>query len=339
MTAVWLPGYVDGGSPVASVFASLEKALGKAPASKSEESVTLYYYSVSVAGWRKIAPLLEKWRGKRARRKVRAYVGTDHGFTDPAALLEMQAARVELFLLSNYEGVYHPKVILWQHENGGSSWIGSHNLSVAAFERNIEFGALLSFKEIPAPLKAWCKFIEGASEFASDALLQSYNNEREKFAKKQASAQKFIWSKRTKPKKTLKLNLIDLPDGVLVMEITPRETGAGGKQIQPPIPTLTSFFGLPATQITKNILAKLKGSPSSHSLTLTRMANSTARLHIAELDYLHRPCFIVFEKVGKRFEYEIVTQEDTPIRYQQINSLNLHQTRKGSRRWAIHKKK
>ena len=335
MNATWLPGYVDNGTPIQSVYDSFAKAITSATTSVAQETITLYYYSASVAGWRKIAPLLKTWRGNKATRKVKAYIGTDHGLTDPAALLEMQAAGVELLLLSSYEGIYHPKVIVWRHATGGSAWIGSHNLSLAALEKNVEFGACLPYTIAPLPLDNWCTFIEGASEPASDALLKSYQNEREAFARKQAASPKFVWSKRKKPKAQLAPAPPAAKSGSLVMEITNRETGAGGKQIQPPIASVAPFFGLSAAQGSKMISAKLKGSPVAHDLTLTRMANSTARLHIAELDYIHRPCFMIFEKVGTGFEYEIATQQDAPARYQQLDSLKLQQTRAGSRRWNI----
>jgi hypothetical protein len=331
---VWLPGYRDGGTPVPSVHASFTAMLDGAAAGSAPASLSLYYFSASVAGWRLLAPAIKKWRAGGAGRVVSAYVGTDFGLTDPAALAEMRQDGVSLFLMTDYEGTYHPKVILLRDGDGaGTAWIGSHNLSEAAFKRNAEFGVRLSFATSPDPLEAWIEFVEGASEAATPDLIQSYEKERNAFAKKQAAVPRFVWSKRKKPT-AAKPVVPPAPKGALVMEIMPRETGQGGKQIQPPMATLPTFFGLAAGQSSKLISARLKGAPAPHDLTLTRLPNSTARLHIAELDYTHRPCFIVFERNPSGFTYEIVTQAAEPARYHRLSGLKFQQWQPGTRRWT-----
>lgn len=330
----WLPGYVLSGTPVRSVIASFVEAIG-ASTGASHQIITLCYYSASVAGWRKLAPVLVKWMAKKHGRVVRAYVGTDHGLTDPDALDEMIKAGVQLRLLTEYEGIYHPKVIHWDEGGGkGQAWIGSHNLSGAAFETNVEFGVRLNFSQQPVEWTTWVDFVEKASVAATPDFIKSYRTEREAFAKKEPS-RRFVWSKRkAASKKGVTSALPALSAGTLVLEIMDRETGQGGKQIQPPIPSLP-FFGLGVGKNTKQITARLKGDPATHQLTLTRMANATARLHVAELDYGDRPCFMLFRRNGTIYEYEIVSQAAHPKRFQQLDALPLKQTRIGSRRWMI----
>jgi hypothetical protein len=119
-----------------------------------------------------------------------------------------------------------------------------------------------------------------------------------------------------------------------VIEIMPKETGAGGKQIQPPLAAVSTFFGLAAKS--KVITATLLGSGSPKQLTLTKMDNHTARLVINELDYGDRPCFMVFQRTGPdTFEYEIVSRSVQPTRYAKLEKVAVNQSRSGSRRWAI----
>ena len=333
-TYEWLPGYVLAGTPVRSVYASFIEALGSSTATP-DQTITLCYYSASVAGWRKLAPASVKWLAKKHGRAVKAYIGTDHGLTDPDALDEMMRAGVQVHLMTEYEGIYHPKVIHWNDGTGtGAVWIGSHNLSGAAFEKNVEFGIRLAFSKQSADWTSWIDFLDKASTPATPDLIKSYRKERNAFAKKQPSRQ-FVWSKRKgPPKKSSKAAPAVLAANTLVMQIMDRETGQDGKQIQPPIPAL-SFFGLGAGQTTKQIQARQKGDPEVRELRLTRMKNATARLHIAELDYGDRPCFMLFRRTGSTYEYEIVSQAAQPARFQQLAALPLKQTQMVSRRWMI----
>ncbi len=332
----WLPGYTTNGASVRSVFASLTDELAKA--GKSPGTITLCYYAAKVSGWRKIAPALKAWKAVGGR-VIRAYIGTDSGLTDPAALDEMVDAGVELFLLADYVGVYHPKVIHWENKEGQQAWIGSHNLSSAGLEDNIEFGIRVTGDAVPV-WREWIALLKSASIPGTKTEIAAYRKEREAFAKAHKSPPRFVWSKRktpaakTKGKKPAALAAIEAD--LLVMELMERETGAGGKQIQPPIPSLP-FFGPLGKGASKVISARLRGDPEWHRLTLTRMANATARLHIAELDYGDRPGFILFRREGAAYVYEIVSEASQPARYQQLDALPLEQTRVGSRRWVITK--
>jgi len=330
----WLPGYTTNGTPVRSVYGSLTDELAKA--GKTPGTITLCYYAAKVSGWRKIAPALKAWKAGGGR-MIRAYIGTDSGLTDPAALDEMVEAGVELFLLTDYVGVYHPKVIHWETKQGEQAWIGSHNLSGAGLEDNIEFGIRVTGDNVAA-WSDWMALLNAASIEGTKTEIAAYRKEREAFAKAHKTPPRFVWSKRKAPvvkgKSKKATTLAALEADVLALELMDRETGAGGKQIQPPIPSLP-FFGSLGKGASKLISARFKGDPAWHQLTLTKMANSTARLHIAELDYGDRPGFILFRRDGQAYVYEIVSEASQPARYQQLNALPLNRTRVGSRRWII----
>ena len=333
----YLPTITANGSIVDDLRKSLFDALN---ASVDDTELSLFYYSASVAGWRLMAPKIVSWRAAKAGRTVRAFVGTDHGFTDPLALGEMMAANVSVRVMTMHSGIYHPKVAMLCGPAEGTVWVGSNNLSESALTKNVEFALKADFAAvIPAPLGDWIAGVEVASEILTPALLKSYESERNAFEKKTSSftAKKFIWSKR-KPPKTLPAAppTPAATAGALVMEITKRETGTDGKQVQPPLATVGPFFGLPGGAGASRIInIRLKGSPQSHPVTLTRQQHSMARIQIAELDYSHRPGFLVFAKVGQVFEYEIVTQTDEPARYAALRKLATNQTNPTSRRWKV----
>lgn len=326
----WLPGYLNQGTAILSVYASFAQEMAKQSATSSVQSISLYYYAARMSGWQMIAPLLRKWQSKNPARSVTAFVGTDHGLTEATALQEMKKAGVDLHLVTDCAGTYHPKVIVLETPSGGKAWIGSHNLSGAAFKTNVEFGLCLTFASLPDELTKWREFVKGASESATDSLINSYRREREPFAKKSGKEAPFVWSRR----KTPKVAPVLPPSGSLAMQVMEKETGSGGKQIQPPMATLIPFFGLATQSDSREIEARMKGTVYFHRSTVTGNANSTSRIHIPELDYSDRPCFIVFQRKGSRFEYEIVRQAEQPALFDRLVKIS-KRTTANSRLWKL----
>lgn len=327
-----LPTVSMGAIVLNNLLDSLRHKLGS---DERGHTLVLYHYAPSVGGWRLVEEAISDWLAASTTRSVEAFVGTDHGLTDPLALEEMSAAGVSVSLLTDYSGIYHPKVFLLHTDEGITIWIGSNNLTAAGLSKNIELAFVADAPSVPASIATWDSEIRAASQPLSTELLNSYRSEREKYKKKKAATgiSDFLWSRRSKTGATGSSS-IPAPTGSLVIEIMPKETGAGGKQIQPPLAVVSSFFGL--TSQSKVINASLLGSGSSKQLTLTKMQNHTARLVINELDYGDRPCFMVFQKAGPNtFEYEIVSQSVQPARYAKLKSAAVNQSRIGSRRWAI----
>jgi hypothetical protein len=328
-----LPTMNIGGALVQDLLQSILDALAS---DVNGNSLTIYQYAPSVSGWDLVEGAIKNWKQASPNRAVDAFVGTDHGLTDPLALEKMQAAGVNVHLLVAYSGIYHPKVFLLKTPDNMTLWVGSNNLTDAGLTKNVELAFKATAGALPTEIAQWQQSIRDASEPLTSALLASYRSERDKHEKGLANkgVKRFIWSKRTKPKTGKGFKGKAAPTGALVIEITPKETGAGGKQVQPPMAAIAPFFGLIGQS--KIINARLKGSPKYKALTLTKMANSTARIVISELDYIDRPCFVVFEKAGNsNFDYEIVSQSVQPARYSALEKLAVNQSRVLSRRWAI----
>lgn len=326
----WLADHSVGGSS-----ARLSAALLEALKEPQHARLDLFYYAASVSGWNLIAPAVKEWRSAKAGRNVRAWIGLDDAATDPEALRKMRDAGLNVHVPRRYSGTFHPKLILFRGARGGRVLAGSHNLSTSAFSRNFEVSVNVPFTaDPPSGLADWIATVEEASDELTDALLKSYEKERNSYRKKQPSA--FTWSGRQAAPKRAGPPLVAAPRGALIMEIMPLETGADGKQIQPPMDTLTPFFGLPEGKpVSKLVRARLKGAPNYEDRTIARNPNSTGRAHIPELDYSDRPCFMIFTKSRSGFEYEIVSQATEPGRYAALATVAVNQTNPNTRRWAI----
>lgn len=318
------------------------KAIEESLAEAAYTSLDLYYFAASVPGWQLLAPSIDAWANATPGRTVRAWIGTDLGASDPLALTMMLEAGVKLHFPLRYNGTYHPKMIVLTGRAGGHILLGSHNLSKAAFTTNGEISAALRFTgALPAEIADWTLQVQDASDDATEALIKSYEQERNRFHKAY-KPRTFTWSKRgaspTKKGtgKAKAATEVVARAGALVMEITPLETGSGGKQVQPPMAVLTPFFGLPAGGATSKIVqARLKGVPHFGDRTVRRNANSTGRVHIPELDYDDRPCFMVFTRAGPNFEYEIVSEAREPARYAALSTAAINQGNRNARRWVV----
>ena len=329
---------------------SLECELG---GNKSCNQLTIFAYAVTESGWNQLRPFVTKWQKAKHGRMVRAYVGTDHALTAPDAVRRMLGDGVNVHLLIEYTGVFHPKVIWLAGPSKHLVWIGSNNLTYDGLMQNIEFASLVESGEANPELSRWFDVIKSSSEPFSEALLKSYEKERREFSKERSKTGTFTWSMRrepaqpatpTRPKKkaTSTPRRVQRPriqprSGDLVLEIMRRETGQDGKQIQLPLPAVTQFFGLPNRRgASLQISLRRLGTRFSRTLTMTVFHNDTSRLSVSDLDYRDRPCFIFFRDEGTgQFVFEIVSRSVFPDRYRQMERLASNQTRSGSRRWAI----
>ena len=318
----------------------------------------LYFYAATRSGWNEVEADVAKWIKRRPGRKVIAYIGTDHGLTDPAALAEM-ARRLTLRLMRRYNGVFHPKVIWFLGGRVNQLLVGSNNLTGDGLRNNIEFGTWTQFKKIETPLQHWHDAVHEASDPLDKTMLASYMKERQAYAQAQAQAQArvsargtragvFTWSGRSsapKPKTgsigpaKKRASHVDLASaGSLVMEIMPLETGTDGNQIQIPMKATRTFFGLGSNVgATQAITLRSAANKKSHRLHMTLFGNSTARLVISDLDYSDRPCVIVFRRArGNRvIDFQIVARAVDPDAYKALLRRCGPATRTGSRRWTV----
>jgi hypothetical protein len=305
------------------------------------EALRAYFYAVTPSGWRQLEAAATRWMGVN-NRPLLAFVGTDHALTDPVALDEMLGAGVDVRVMRRYRGIYHPKVLWFVRGLGGKLLAGSNNLTLDGLKRNIEFATLTSFAARDADLMSWHNAIETASDILTPTLLASYRAERDRFERRRlkASLPTFTWRDRTSgpiappgpgPVPTLAPAVV----GDLIIEITPRETGADGRQVQ--IPSRSSaFFGLgPGIAATVTVNLRNVSTGEVRALTMTRFGNVTIRLAIHELEPRDRPCVMIFRRVrAAEFDFEIVQESVDPTRYRSLLGLCVNQTRRDSKRWA-----
>lgn len=285
----------------------------------------MYFYAATESGWKRIRKSILNWRKSDDTRVVTVYIGTDHALTDAAALEAMQSEGIEVRLMRHYRGTFHPKVVWFVGNPGGTILAGSNNLTEDGLSNNIEFATVATLAQIDANLQTWHDEIHKASEPATAALIKSYAKEKEKYGQRRATSGQggeFTWSKRTSGasvKKTrAKLSAAAATGGPgLILEVMPRETSEEGRQVQIPLAVARGFFGLGNTA-GSSINLELKNSDTQESRTLvfTLNRNSTARLSIRELEYSSRPCVLIFTKRGRgKFDFEIVRRAIDPSRF------------------------
>lgn len=289
--------------------------------------VRMYFYAATEAGWRRLGKCISRWRGAQKDRSVTAYIGTDHGLTDPDALKVMHSEGVEVRLMRHYKGIFHPKVIWFVGEARNTILAGSNNLTEDGLKNNIEFATVTTLEGVDNSLKRWHNEIHKASELASEALVKSYAKEKEKHGQKQAisrTAGEFIWSKRTSGPQGGKANgtasanpKVATTSRRFILEVMPRETSEEGRQIQIPLAAARTFFGLGSVAGSSiNITLNNVDTNESRVLAFTLNRNSTARLSIRELEYRSRPCIVIFTRRSpKIFDFELIRRAIDPSRY------------------------
>lgn len=297
-------------------------------------ALKMFFYAITLSGWEELQKPVLQWVKASAGRSVTIFVGTDHAITDPLAIEAMHRQGINVRLMNSYSGVFHPKVIWMAGNDKSLVWVGSNNLTKDGLLHNIEFAVLIKARTVPPELSKWAESVEAGSSCIGDGLLDSYNEERERFERNRAAtkATTFTWSRREEPKKAIKS---PARRGGLIVEIMPEET-RGGNQIQFPKEAVRSFFGLEKAGDRTTISLQRKDSRDVRRLVITVFANNTVRLSVNELEYRDRPCVIVFRKArGGRVVFEIVSESIFPTRYRALIATCTRQTRPGSRRWNI----
>lgn len=295
----------------------------------------MYFYAFTDAGWDNLRADIVAWMQRKKGRRVTLFAGTDHAITGPDAIRRAKRDGVQVWIPVRHRGVFHPKVMWLKGRNAHSVWVGSNNLTRDGLEHNVEFAVLLKSRSVPRMLQEWARKVESASDKATEKLLRSYENQRKKFEKNRAEAKAttFTWRERTEPDASLPLSASEAGD--LILEVMPKETGAGGRQLQLPTSAAREFFGLGRRKSTRISLRRLpEGKP--RPLTMTVFGNNTVRLTIRDLEYRDRPCVMRFRREApSRFAYDIVPESIFPRAYRKLLGQCTTQTRAGSRRWTI----
>ena len=298
---------------------------------KGDAQLRLYFYAVTARGWDEIRRSVQCWMQFDLNRKVIAYVGTDHAITDPEGLKAMVADGVTVRLMRNYRGVFHPKVVWLERSSQCRVWTGSNNLTRDGLLNNIEFAMTIQSQDTPQELKRWADAIHSGSIILAEDNISSYQNERREFEQNRGRFKMatFTWGLKSEPHDAERMAV----KGDLVIEIMPRETGTGGKQIQIPIQAAEEFFGLRDLKV---ITLIEKNNESERKLTMKRYRNDTVRLVINELEYRDRPCVILFHNAGsEQYQFEIIPESIFPSRCRALLNRCNRQTDPKSRHWGI----
>ncbi len=299
------------------------------------KSLELYFYAVTLSGWESVRSSIERWRKKDSSRGATIYAGTDHGITDPDALSEMSDAGIDVRLMQTYSGVYHPKVVRLSSPERQLIWVGSNNLTRDGLLNNIEFAVLIEGNDIPPSFLDWTNNVHAGSTPLTDALLDTYRQERTNFEKGRASAKSttFTWSQKSEPAKSSSKSKPKAGD--LIIEVMPEET-RGGNQVQLPREAARHLFGLEEVGDQVEIQLRQLGAKAYRRLVISVFSNNTVRISINELEYRDRPCVIIMRRnAPMKFEFEIVSESIFPTRYRSLLTSCTNQTRAGSRRWVI----
>lgn len=327
-----LPTWISGKWSVTAFRDSLISTL---QADRSCTTLSMYYYAVTQSGWDQVRQPILQWKGDDEERSVLLFVGTDHAITDPSALEQIGKSGIDVRLMIEYNGIFHPKVVWLQGSRRHLVWVGSNNLTRDGLLNNVEFALLVRAQKAPAALNRWAREIKKASAILTPDLLDSYKSQRLKFEREHARARRvnFTWGRRSKL--ATKKPVPAAEPGSLIVEVMPRETGADGKQLQLPVRAASAFFGVEGVGSSRTITLQAKNSPVRRELTITVFGNHTVRIVISDLEYGDRPCVLVFRKVSNnRFEYEIIPESIFPKRYKSLLALCTEKTRSGSRRWG-----
>lgn len=336
-----LPTIDSGDTTICDFLKSLETAFG--PESKAKE-VRMYFYGVTQSGWARIRGYVRAWLTVDPSRKISAYVGTDHALTEPEALTEMTKDKVEMFILTDYCGTYHPKLLVFAERSTLLVLSGSNNLTAAGLSTNVEFATSIRIPMNSAAVAQWETEVSRSSSPLTEDLLKQYKRERDKRQKKLKSADvswQFTWKRRKKsrgqsvngnePKQPITLGA-----ETLVYEIMPKETGTAGSQIQILKEVAIGYFSLPnRVGATVTITLRNQDSDETRQLSMTYNENSTFRLSIHEAAFPARPCFLVFKREAlKQFSFVVVSEGDRPTQYADLDK-RLGKKRISKRRFKI----
>lgn len=307
-------------------------------------SVKMYFYGATTSGWREIRNQARQWLRGDKKRKMEAYIGTDHALTEPDALSMMKADGVNVSLLTCYSGIFHPKLVVFRSAKIALLLSGSNNLTKNGLSSNIEFATAITVPDSSNQLKQWELIVHESSEPLTTKLIKDYSKQREGRKKALQAAEvpwQFTWNKRKKPerktgsfkKSTLSLSI---KSGCLIYEVMPKETGQAGSQIQILKKVATDFFGLPdRIGASKSFNLTNATTGERRELKMTYNVNATMRLSIHEASYTERPCFILFNKETESdFNFTVVSEALEPYLYQELDT-KLGQKNINKRRFTL----
>ncbi len=258
---------------------------------------------------------------------------------------------------------FHPKFFEFQFKHKTIAIIGSGNLTAGGLVNNTELAYQVEFQNVDKELRSGLDAAWKA--FSSLSQPVTFKRIRELKEKKtlgseldpesgQPSDKPFIKHTKATAKKPLFLKVLDVKKPAvrhsllanldaltekpkrLYLQILAYETGAqkigggAGYQVQLPVATLATFFGVAPDQSQK--VSFYFGSDVIE-VSLTHFENKTHRVRLKPIQNIPRPAIVIFERVSKNsYQCTIVP----PNKYSTVLAAKCtEQTRLGARRWGI----
>ena len=258
---------------------------------------------------------------------------------------------------------FHPKFFEFRFEDRVVVIVGSANLTGAGMSRNTEIGVEIECgveSRLARRGEAAWKGMQKASQRITLPLIRNsvdsggLGTEQDKSETKsnKAGKEKLRTRAKTRPKplfsKVLNLDkpankskilakfdsLSDRPKTlylqVLEYETGAQATGGVGYQIQLPVATLGSFFGVAVNQERE---VKFQFPRETIEVRLTHFTNNTHRVRLRPLRDVVRPAIVKFRRIGEdEYRCSIVGKK----RYEEILAKKcVEQTRRGARKWGL----
>ncbi len=298
----------------------------------SAKQLLIVTYVASMEGWEVIRRSVDRFRRKVANRKVGAYVGLDHLLTQPGALKAMRDSSLGVKTVSSWPDVFHPKLFAFIGAKEAVLLVGSNNLTRRGMRSNYEFALRVALPQVEiAKFRLWLAEVDQVAERLTPKALDRYRYEFEQ-AKK---IRRIVPAPRERIRQLTKQSVpVRRRFSRAIVEVTPRETGTQGTQIQMPMEVVRAFFGMKAKQ--SDALKVLSDdTDESRQLTLTAFDNNTARLSLSEVDYQARPCVIELWWEGDELRFRVVRRAVNASEYKRLLQSAVHQTRTRSKRFAL----
>ena len=323
---------------------------------------------VAYVRWEGLATLADPLEGFLSRGgKMETIYGVDNGVTTPDALIYSRYLR-QLYPGYTFAGVYewqyvdsifHPKLFEFHLDNEVVVIVGSANLTGGGFLRNHELCVELRVKtvdELKELSAVWSTYRRKAATITPRLIRRLVESQRlssERIPAETATSSPNLKTKRlgirapaSRARPLFKRILRTFAPALLKHKILadaesltekPRrlylqilhETG-GGHQVQLPVATLGSFFGVGRGQ-SKPVSFDFGGELIK--VSLTHFGNNTHRVRLRPLQSIARPSVLVFNRLNaSRYRCKVVPKGQ----YKKTLARKCpEQTRVGSRRWGL----
>lgn len=258
---------------------------------------------------------------------------------------------------------FHPKFLEFLFEDRVVVIVGSANLTGAGMSRNTEIGAEIQCglgsgvakrgdeawkeikkcsQEVTLPLIRNSRMNGGLGVEQEKSETKSSKEGKERLKTGAKASAKPLFSKvleldlpGKKSKILAKFDPLSVRPKTLYLQVLEYETGAPAKggvgyQVQLPVATLGTFFGVGLDQ-TRQVTFRFPGEKIE--VQLTHFSNNTHRVRLRPLRDVARPAIVRIRRVGEdNYRCSIVPENQ----YEGVLAKKcLEQTRKGARRWGL----